>query len=105
MSDTKDLIRSSDPLKHKTTYIAGYINLRFCDNTYMEVEGDDTEILSDVFVNNLSKGGSSLPTLSYVYFAHIAYQINASLKLHFSIYFAKLLPSTCAPINSNVNAC
>ena len=105
LSDTEELLKSSDPLKHKLVYIAGYIVYKFGDNTYMEVEENDCELLSSDFLDNLNRGGLSLPTLSTVYFVHTAYHIHANLKLRCNKYFSELLATIHVPIAGNKAAC
>ena len=104
-SDTEELLKSSGHLKHKLVNIAGYLAYKFGDNTYMEVEEDDCELLASVFLDNLNRGGLSLPTLSTVYFVHTAYNVNANLKLRCNIYFAELLSTINVPIAGNKAAC
>ena len=45
-------------------YLSGYIVHKFGDNTYMQVDEGDQDLLSTEFLDNLNKGGLSLPTLS-----------------------------------------
>ena len=105
MSDTEELLKSSEALKHKIEYIAGYIVYKFGDNTYMEVEEGDCDPISSDFLDNLNRGDLSLPTLSTVYFVHTAYHLHENLKLRVNKHFAELLSTINAPIAGNMSAC
>ena len=105
LCDTEELLQSNEALKHKIVYISGYIVRKFGDNTYMEVDEGDQDLLSTEFLDNLNKGGLSLPTLSTVYFVHTAYHLHQNLKLRCNKHFAELLSKINAPIADNMSAC
>ena len=105
LSDTKEFLKSNDPLKHKLIYISGHLVHKYGNNTYMEVEEDDLETVSSEFLDNLNRGGLSIPTLSTVFFVHTAYHIYENLQLHCSKHFAELLSSMNVPIAGSDGAC
>ena len=65
ITSTQTLLESGDTLKHKVVYIAGFLALR-----YEQAETD--EVLSTGFLDELNRGGISMPTLGTVYFVHCA---------------------------------
>ena len=67
-------------------------------------EGDQ-DLLSTEFLDNLNKGGLSLPTLSTVYFVHTVYHLHQNLKLRCNKHFAELLSKINAPMAGNMSAC
>ena len=105
LSDTEELLKSSDTLKHKIIYIAGYLVHKFGDNTYREVEEGDCDLLSSEFLDELNRGSLSLPTLSTVYFVHTAHRLHENLKLRCNKHFAELLSTVNAPIAGSMSAC
>ena len=105
LCDTEELIQSNEALKYKFVYLSGYIVHKFGDNTYMEVNEGDRDLLFTEFLDNLNKGGLSLPTLSTVYFVHTAYYLHKNLKLRCNKHFAELLSKINAPIGGNMSTC
>ena len=80
--DTQELLRSDDTLKHKVVYLAGYLVYKYGDSTSMEeiIGGEDGNEVSSEFLDNLNRGGLSVPTMSTVFFVHNAYNLHDQTK-------------------------
>ena len=103
VEDTQNLLNSNDPLKHKVVYIGGFLV-----HKHGQPDVDEGEVSSE-FLNELNRGGLSIPTLNTVFFVHCATSAHENipeirLKLHCR-YFKKLLSYIDAPISQNGNAC
>ena len=65
LTETQSILSSDDALKHKIEYLAGHLVHKFG-----EFEADDEEEISSAFLDELNRGGLSMPTLPTVYFVH-----------------------------------
>ena len=84
MSDTEELVKSNNNLKHKIIYIAGFLERKYKDlisddNSETDVEGDDQT--SD-FLTNLNRGGLAIPRISTVFFVHSSLRLFEKCKVH-----------------------
>ena len=101
ISDTQSLLESTDPMKHKIIYIAGYLTKKYT--------GDDaTENVSSEFLDELNWGGFSIPTLSTVFFVHSGIHIQTLIQTpqtRCRSYLMKLLSHIDSRIANDPNAC
>ena len=63
ISETQSLLHSTDPMKHKAIYNAGYLFKIYTDN-------EATEHVSSEFLDELNWGELSIPTMLTVFFVH-----------------------------------
>ena len=66
----QELLNSTDTLKHKVVYIAGFLSRKH------QPAFETDEVLSTEFLDELNRGGLSMPTLSTVHFVY------CGMKLH-----------------------
>ena len=66
IADTQKLFDSEDQMKHKVIYIAGYI----AKNHKQTDEDDSEECVSSTFLDELNRGGMTVPNLSTAFFVH-----------------------------------
>ena len=102
VEDTQNLLNSSDSLKHKVVYIGGFLV-----HKHGQPDVDEGEVSSE-FLNELNRGGLSIPTLNTVFFVHCAITAHENIpecRRNCTIYFKKLLSYINAPISQNENAC
>ena len=100
--DTQELLGTDDDLKHKAVYIAGYIAKQSAD------EYDAEECVSSEFLDELDRGGLTLPTLSTVFFVQSGIHAQKNItspRLCCRTYLMRLLRSIHAPIAENTTAC
>ena len=102
---TQTLLSSSDSLKQKVVYIAGHLTHKYLTN---DDDDDDDYAVSTEFLDNLNRGGLSLPKLSTTFFVH------ASLKAFENLnndqkqcrnYIEKCFSFISTPLSSNTSAC
>ena len=89
-------------MKHKTIYIAGYIAKQ------SKRDYDAEECVSSEFLDELDRGGLTLPTMSTVFFVQSgmhAQKTISSPRLRCRNYFIKLLGLIHSPIADDVAAC
>ena len=103
--DTQELLRSDDTLKHKVVYLAGYLVHKYGDSTSMKIIDDDGNEVSSEFLDNLYRGGLSVPTMSTVFFVHNAYKMHDKIKMRCRFHFSELLSFVDAPVASRNAAC
>ncbi len=74
---------SDDALKHKVVYLAGHLVHKYGDSTSMEeiIDDEDGNEGSSEFLDNLNRGGLSVPTMSTVFFVHNAYNLYDKTKM------------------------
>ena len=102
LTDTQELVQSDRELKHKAIYIAGYIT------NQTKIEHDSEESVSCEFLDELNRGGLTLPTMATVFFVQCGMHAQNSItspRLRCRIYFTKLLQLIHAPIAEHVIAC
>ena len=102
LADTQEMLKSDDQMKHKVIYIAGYIAKQSKDDY------DAEECVSSQFLDELDRGGLTLPTLSTVFFVQCgihAQKTISSPRLRCRTYLMKLLGLVHAPVAENVRAC
>lgn len=105
--DTQELLRSDAALKHKVVYLAGYLVHKYGGSSSMEdiMDGDDGNEVSSEFLDNLNRGGLSVPTMSTVFFVHNGYNLHGITKMRCRFHFAELLSFVDASLASNNAAC
>ena len=106
IEDTQNRIQSTDNLKHRVVFIAGFLERKYSINTFEDTRDDS--MISTEFVEELDRGGLHIPTLSTTFFVHSAVQVWTSLSLHkcsCRTYFIYLLSQNEAPIAENYAAC
>ena len=74
-SATQELLASEDTMKHKVIYIASYIA-----KNHPQVDNDE-ESISSTFLDELIRGGLTVPTLSTVFFMHCRIQAQSPITL------------------------
>lgn len=100
---SEQLLASSDALKHKVVYIAGYLV-----HKYGLGEESEEDSVSNKFVEELDRGGLSVPTLGIVFFVHCAINVHEKLtapRKHCGNYVAKLFSLIDSPMAQNKKAC
>ena len=103
LADTENLLESKDALKHKIVYIAGHLAHKFT-----EPEADPENEISSEFLDELNRGGLTLPTLSSVYFVHCAFKLTDQLSSEYyqcRKYVSKLFSFINAPFSNNPDVC
>ena len=107
LQDTQELLRSDDTLKHKVVYLAGYLVYKYGDSTSMEeiIGDEDGNEVSSEFLDNLNRGGLSVPTMSTVFFVHNAYNLYDKAKIRCRFHFAELLSFVDVPLAGSKAAC
>ena len=95
--ETQELLSSDDSFKHKIVYIAGHLEHKFREL----IPQSDEEEISTEFLDELNRGGLSVPTLSTVFFVHAAHQTHDKLapsKAQCRNYLKRLYSHIDAPI-------
>ena len=103
IADTQKLFDSEDQMKHKVIYIAGYI----AKNHKLTDEDDSEECVSSTFLDELNRGGLTVPSLLTAFFVHCgvhAQKSIASPRLRCQTYM-KLLSLIYAPVAQSMPAC
>ena len=101
VTETQSVINSDSTMKHKIIYIAGFL-------AYKHRYVDPDEAISSGFLDELNRGGLSIPTLSVVFFVHSAMLLHQNLpncRKNCCTYFRKLLSCIDAPIAQNEKVC
>ena len=104
MLETQELLNSDDSLKHKIVYIAGHLVHKFGE---LLPQSDEEEISTE-FLDDLNRGGLSVPTFSTVFFVHVAHQVLEKLpssKARCRNYLKRLYSCIDAPIANISDAC
>ena len=102
VEDTQNLLNSNDPLKHKVVFIGGFLILN-----HGQPDVDEGEVSSE-FLNELNRGGLSIPTLNAVFFIHCATSAHENIpeiRRNCTVYFKILISYIDASISQNGNAC
>ena len=100
ITSTQTLLDSDDILKHKVVYIAGFLA-----RSYDQIE---TEVLSTEFLDELNRGGLSMPTFDTVYFVYCAIKLQEKIpqpRQNCGRYFQRLLALINSPMANNERAC
>ena len=99
---TQELLDSeTDPMKHTAVYIARFL-------TRKHLHDMDAEVLSTEFLDELDRGGLSMPTLASVNFVHCAMFLHNALpepRKNCGKYFRRLLSLIDCPIAKITKAC
>jgi hypothetical protein len=106
--DTEILIESNDSLKHKIIYVAGFLTRKYDTGPASDDDDEQQLRVSSDFIQQLDRGGLSIPKLSTVFFVHSAVHIISKLtppKSGCRKYVANLLSSVDAPLSNNAMAC
>ena len=102
--ETQEMLSSDDSFKHKIVYIAGHLVHKFGK---LLPQSDEEEISTE-FLDELNRGGLSVPTLSTVFFVHVAHQTHGALppgKARCRNYLKRLYSNIDAPIANIADAC
>ena len=89
-------------MKHKVIYIESYIA-----KNHPQVDNDE-ESISSTFLDELNRGGLTVPTLSTVFFVHCGIQAQSAItstNMRRRTYVMNLLTLIQAPVAKNVLAC
>ena len=71
-----------------------------------EIIGDeDVNEVSSEFLDNLNRGGLSVPTMSTVFFVHNAYKLHDQAKMRCRFQFAELISFVDVPLAGSKAAC
>ena len=98
------MLSSDDSFKHKIVYIAGHLVHKFGK---LLPQSDEEEISTES-LDELNRGGLSVPTLSTVFFVHVAHQTHGALppgKARCRNYLKRLYSNIDAPIANIADAC
>ena len=101
--NTQELLQSDGELKHKAIYIAGYVTKQ----TSFQTDDPEQSVSSD-FLNELDRGGLTLPSIATVFFVQCGIHAQNTIdspRLRCRNYFVKLLGLIDAPIAEHVVAC
>ena len=71
MIEIQTLLETSDILKQKVVYLAGFLV-----HKYNEPNVNEEEEISCEFISELNRGGLHVPTLSTIYFVHSAISLH-----------------------------
>ena len=102
--ETQEMLSSDDSIKHKIVYIAGHLVHKFGK---LLPQSDEEEISTE-FLDELNRGGLSIPTLSTVFFVHVAQKTHEKLppgKARCRNYLRRLYSFIDAPIANVAAAC
>ena len=66
---------------------------------------EDGNEVSSEFLDNLNRGGLSVPTMSTVFFVHNAYNLHDQAKMRCRFHFAELLSFVDVPLAGSKAAC
>ena len=101
IQETQDLIYSDHTLKEKVIYIAGFL-------VHKHKIDDPSESFSAEFLDSLSRGGLSVPTLNVAFFVHSAMEVHGKLpkiKKHCTKYVIQLLRLIDVPFADDQTIC
>ena len=106
LTETETLLASDETLKQKVVFIGGHLVHKFGEPE-MDLENVDNAISTE-FLDELNRGGLSIPTFSTIHFVHCAFRLSTQLppeKLQCRLFLSKLLSYISAPFASNPDAC
>ena len=92
--DTQTLLDSTDTLRHKVVFIAGFL-------TYKHLGPGEGDEVSSEFLQELDRGGLRVPTLDTTCFVHIAINLLGKLpepKNRCRVYIMKILSHADSPL-------
>ena len=101
IQQTQELLSSDSSLKHKAVYVAGFL-------AHKHKIQDASESLSSEYLDSLSRGGLTIPTLNTVFFVHSAIKIYEGLpknKKHCYRYVIKLFTFIDVPFAHDNTVC
>ena len=99
IADTQELIETSNIMKQKVVYLAGFLAFKFSDS---ELALEET--IPCNFISELNRGGLHVPTLSTVFFVHSAMNIHDKIdasRQKCTRYIRKLLSMIDSPMAKN----
>ena len=99
IADTQELIETSNIMKQKVVYLAGFLAFKFSDS---ELALEET--IPCNFISELNRGGLHVPTLSTVFFVHSAMNIHDKIdasRQKCARYIRKLLSMIDSPMAKN----
>ena len=102
VEETEMVIDSDDCLKHKIIYIAGHLIHKFGND-----EGEEL-LYSTEFIESLSRGGLTVPTLSATFLVHCAMRIRENIdpaKARCRSYLKKCFAYVASPLAKKEKAC
>ena len=108
LSRTQTLLDSTDSLKQKIVYIAGFLSHRHFQQNKQLTHANEDELVTSDFLDELSRGGLRVPTLNMVHLVHCAFNLQKNLdssRRTCTIYFRKLLSFVDSPYSSDVAVC
>ena len=107
LDDTQELIESSNTLKQKVVFIAGFLAHKHSNGNIADND-DVTANVSCEFLQELDRGSLSVPTLSTAFLVHTAVHLFASLpthKIRCRKYLVEILSFVDAPLAKDSMAC
>ena len=102
IDNAQELLNSTDTLKHKVVYIAGFLSRKH------QPAFETDEVLSTEFLDELNRGGLSMPTLSTLHFVYCGMKLHELLpeaRRNCGKCFQRLLYFIDSPIAKNNKAC
>ena len=103
LSETQSLLLLDDTLRHKVVFIAGHLV-----HKYGTTDDENDEDISTEFLDELNRGGLSVPTISTVHFVHSAFSLVGKVdapRYRCRKYLTKLFGLINAQLASNSDAC
>ena len=77
IADTEDMLISNDSIKHKVVFLAGYLEHKFQSILSLyEIEDLCDDLIDSAFLQNLNRGGLTIPKLSTVHFVNSVIQLS-----------------------------
>ena len=103
LGETQSLLLLDDTLRHKVVFIAGHLV-----HKYGTTDDENDEDISSEFLDELNRGGLSVPTISTVHFVHSAFSLVGKVdapRYRCRKYLTKLFGLINAQLASNSDAC
>ena len=100
------LLESDDTLKHTAVNVAGYLMRRFGIKDDDAVDGEP--FMTSDFIQELKRGGLTIPTLATVSFVHSAYHLISAVdnrKKSCCSYCYRLIATIGSPMAANRHGC
>ena len=103
ISETQSLLLLDSTLRHKVVFIAGHLVFN-----YGKSDDENDEDISSEFLDELNRGGLSIPTISTVHFVHSAFSLVGKVdapRYRCRKYLTKLFGLVNAQMAANTDAC
>ena len=108
LTRTQSLLDSTDSLKQKVVYIAGFLSHKHFQQNKDAVDVNEDELVTSEFLEELSRGGLRVPTLNMVHLVYSAfhlYEYLDSSRRSCTNYFRTLNSFVDLPYSSDTAMC